>query len=87
MIKDLLVTYEASAGGQIMGWTGVPGLIGLIIGYNFAYATTRSKYTQKKYFTYDEDSRENGKYIFQTALAVLIMSVVYFLLKLAGRMI
>jgi hypothetical protein len=77
----------ASIGGQILGWLAVLGLIGLIIGYNYAYSKTRSKYTQKKYFTYDEDTRDNGRYIFYTGLAILVASFLYFFLKLAGRMI
>ena len=44
---------EASLGGQIFGWIFVLGLIGLYIGYNYAYAKVRSKYTGKKYFEYD----------------------------------
>lgn len=71
----------ASLAGQIFGWLGVLGFIGLIIGYNYAFAKSKSKYTGKKYFKYDEASRENGNYIFYISLSVFI---IYFLYKLGN---
>ena len=68
---------EASLGGQIFGWIFVLGLIGLYIGYNYAYAKVRSKYTGKKYFEYDEASREVGSYIFYTSMAAFILGFMY----------
>jgi hypothetical protein len=68
---------EASLAGQIFGWVFVLGLIGLYIGYNYAYAKIRSKYTGKKYFKYDEPSRENGSYIFYVSIAALIVGFIY----------
>lgn len=68
---------EASLAGQIFGWIFVLGLIGLYIGYNYAYAKATSKYTGKKYFKYDEPSRENGSYIFYVSIAVLILGFIY----------
>ena len=73
---------QASLAGQIFGWLGCLGLFGLIIGYQHAYAKTRSKYTGKAYFTYDEPSRENGSYIFYTACTVTALSVLYKLITL-----
>ncbi|MBC7510700.1 MAG: hypothetical protein H7320_18430 [Ferruginibacter sp.] len=48
---------------KFFGWLGVPGFIGLIIGYNYAFSKTKSKYTGKRYYTYDEPSRDNGTFI------------------------
>lgn len=73
----LLKGKEASLGGQIFGWVFVLGLIGLYIGYNYAYAKVRSKYTGKKYFEYDEASREVGSYIFYTSMAAFILGFMY----------
>ena len=68
---------EASLGGQIFGWVFVLGLIGLYIGYNYAYAKVRSKYTGKKYFEYDEASREVGSYIFYTSIVAFVLGFMY----------
>lgn len=67
----------ASLGGQVFGWIFVLGLIGLYIGYNYAYSKVRSKYTGKKYFEFDEPSREVGTYIFYTGIAAFILSFLY----------
>lgn len=68
---------EASLGGQIFGWVFVLGLIGLYIGYNYAYAKVRSKYTGKKYFEYDQASREVGSYIFYTSIVAFVLGFMY----------
>ena len=68
---------KASLGGQIFGWVFVLGLIGLYIGYNYAYAKVRSKYTGKKYFEYDEASREVGSYIFYTSIVAFVLGFMY----------
>ena len=73
----LSIGKSASLGGQIFGWVFVLGLIGLYIGYNYAYAEVRSKYTGKKYFEYDEASREVGSYIFYTSIVAFILSFMY----------
>ena len=70
----------ASLMGQIFGWLGVLGLIGLVIGYNYAFSKTTSKYTGKTYRTYDGPSRDNGTYIFYISLTI---SIVYSLYKVA----
>ena len=76
--EELLRTgKEASLGGQIFGWVFVLGLIGLYIGYNYAYAKVRSKYTGKKYFEYDEASREVGSYIFYTSIVAFVLGFMY----------
>jgi hypothetical protein len=73
---------EASIAGQIFGWLGVLGLIGLIIGYNYTFSKVRSKYTQKEYYKYDNDSRDNGRHIFYTSLTVFIFSILYIVARL-----
>ena len=76
--EELLRTgTEASLGGQIFGWIFVLGLIGLYIGYNYAYAKVRSKYTGKKYFEYDQASREVGSYIFYTSIVAFVLGFMY----------
>lgn len=72
----------ASLGGQVFGWVFVLGLLGLYIGYNYAYSKVRSKYTGKKYFEYDESSREVGSYIFYTSIVAFILGLLYALATL-----
>lgn len=67
----------ASLGGQVFGWVFVLGLLGLYIGYNYAFSKVKSKYTGKKYFEYDEPSRKVGSYIFYTGIVVFILSFLY----------
>ncbi len=67
----------ASLGGQVFGWVFVLGLLGLYIGYNYAFSKVSSKYTSKKYFEYDEPSREVGSYIFYTSIAAFILGFMY----------
>ncbi len=68
---------EASLAGQIFGWLGCLGFFGLIIGYNYAFSKTRSRYTRKAYYKYDETSRENGSYIFYTACTAFTLYLLY----------
>lgn len=75
----------ASLSGQIFGSLGVLGLIGLIIGHNYAFSKTKSKYTAKEYYTYDEASRDNGSYIFYTSLTTAIIYLIYKLATLTGN--
>ena len=87
--EDIKLSHgeEASVAGQIFGWIGVLGLIGLIIGYNYTFSKVRSKYTQKEYYKYDKDSRDNGRHIFYTSLTVLILSVFYVCIRLMANSI
>ena len=82
--KELSKGKEASCAGQLFGWLGVLGLLGLIIGYNYAYSKSTSKYTGEEYYKYDESSRENGSYIFYTSLTVLILYFLYKIITLSG---
>lgn len=78
---------EASLAGHIFGWIGILGIIGLLIGYHYSFSKVRSKYTQKVYYKYDADSRDNGSPIFYIALLVFIGTIVYTIIKVTGAMI
>jgi hypothetical protein len=84
MEEDILLSKgtPASLGGQFFGWICVLGLLGLYIGYNYAYSKVRSKYTGKKYFEYDEPSREVGSYIFYTSIVAFILGLLYAIVTL-----
>ena len=87
--EDIKLSHgeEASVAGQFFGWLGVLGLIGLIIRYNYTFSKVRSKYTQKEYYKYDKDSRDNGRYIFYTSLTVFILSVFYLCVRIMANSI
>ncbi len=72
---------EATFPQQFLGWIGVLGVLGLIIGYNLAFAKNVSRFTGKAYFKYDEASRESGKYMFYISLTVIIVYTLYKLLN------
>jgi hypothetical protein len=80
--KELLQGKEASAAGLIIGWLTVLGLWGLYAGYNYSHSKIRSKYTGKLYYEYDEDSRNKGAILFYTAIAALVLSIMYLIVKL-----
>ena len=84
-LEELTKGKEAGLAGQIFGWLGVLGIIGLIIGYNYAFSKSKSKYTGKEFYKYDEPSRENGRYIFYTSLIVFIIFFLYKLLTFRGN--
>lgn len=68
---------EATFAQQFLGWIGVLGILGIIIGYELAFAKVKSKYTGKEYFKYDESSRESGRYMYYISLTVIIGFFVY----------
>ncbi len=72
---------EASQGGIILGWIGIFGIIGLLIGYDYAFSKVYSVYTQKKYFKYNEHSRKTGTNIFYTSIIMLILYFLYSIVK------
>lgn len=76
---------QASVGSQLLGWLCVLGLLGLIIGYNHAFSKTRSRYTGEKFYTYNEPSRENGRYIFYTGITVTVLVLFYKVIQLRGN--
>ncbi len=77
--EDLILSKgkEASTSGQILGWIGIFGILGLIIGYTYCYSKTTSIYSRKEYFTYNEDSREIGSYIFIISITTHALFLIY----------
>ena len=75
---------EASVLGQVVGWLTIFGLLGIFIGHNYAFSKVRSKYSDKQYFTYNDESRKNGSYMFYAALIVLFFSILYTIFKISG---
>ncbi len=59
---------ESDWAGRVLGWAGIFGLLGIIIGYHHTFGKVMSKYTGKEYFKYNEQSRENGRYTFYIAV-------------------
>jgi hypothetical protein len=68
---------EASTSGQILGWIGIFGILGLLIGYTYCYSKTKSVYTGKEYFTYNEESREIGTFIFIISITTHALFLIY----------
>ncbi len=62
---------------QFLGWIGILGVLGVIIGYELAFAKTKSKFTDKEYFKYDDTSRESGRYMYYLSLAIIIGFLLY----------
>jgi len=79
--KLLAAGRDASTLGLIVGWVTVLGLFGIYMGYRYTFSKTKSRYTNKEYFTYNESSRKNGSYLFYTAVGGLICAMLYGLLK------
>jgi hypothetical protein len=68
----------ASSMGQLFGWISILlGIVGIYIGYNYAYGKVRSKYTNKTFYKYDEDSRQIGSYIFIISIIVMVIGILY----------
>jgi len=79
--KLLAAGRDASTLGLIVGWVTVLGLFGIYMGYRYTFSKTKSRYTNKEYFTYNESSRKNGSYLFYTAIGGLICAMLYGILK------
>jgi hypothetical protein len=81
--EDDFLTHgkEATFAQQFLGWIGVLGILGLIIGHHLAFAKTTSKYTGKEYFKYNDASRESGRYMYYISITII---VAYTLYKLAN---
>jgi|GEM_PF-1190922 len=82
---ELSKGQPASTGGQVLGWLCIFGLFGILIGYNYAYAKKKSKYTGEKFYKFDTASRDNGRYILYTSLTMLILFIFYKLVTLNGN--
>ena len=68
---------EASFSLLFIGWIGIVGVLGIIIGYELYFSKAKSVLTTKEYFKYDEDSRENGRYMFYISLAIITGFLLY----------
>ena len=79
--KLLAAGRDASTLGLIVGWVTVLGLLEIYMGYRYTFSKTKSRYTNKEYFTYNESSRKNGSYLFYTAIGGLICAMLYGILK------
>ena len=75
---------QAGFFGQIMGWLTVLGLLGIAIGYHYAFSKVASKYADKEYFRYNEASRRNGTYLFYTSICLSAMTILYRLIIADG---
>ena len=73
----LSIGKEATFPQQFLGWIGVLGILGLIIGHHLAFAKTISKYTGKQYFKYDDASRESGRYMYYISITVIVAFCLY----------
>ena len=63
--------------GQIIGWLGVFGFLGIFIGYHYAFSKVRSKYTDTQYFRYNETARKNGSYLFYISMCLSVIAIFY----------
>ena len=70
---------ESDWAGRVLGWLGIFGILGIIIGYHHSYGKVYSQYTGEEYFKYNESSRENGRY---TLYIAMILHALFLLNKL-----
>jgi hypothetical protein len=77
--EDALLTEgrDASAMGIIAGWISVLGLLGIFIGYHYAFSKTTSIYTKKSYYKYNSSSRKNGKALFYVSMIAIGAIILY----------
>jgi hypothetical protein len=61
----------------VIAWIFAAGLIGLLLGYHYAFSKTKSKYTDKVYYKYDEKTRKSGSNICYTAFAIIAIVLLY----------
>lgn len=72
---------QASLLGTIVGWLTVFGFLGIYIGYNYTFGKVKSRYSEKSFFKYDENSRKNGSYLFYTSITLTSIVLLYKLLN------
>jgi hypothetical protein len=63
--------------GIIAGWICVLGLLGIFIGYHYAFSKTTSIYTKKSYYKYNSSSRKNGKALFYVSMIAIGAIILY----------
>ena len=74
--KRLSQGKKSSTLGTVLGWLFSLGLIGFIIGYHYAFSTTRNRYTGKSHPKYDLQSRNSGRYMMYTTIGTGILWLV-----------
>ncbi len=74
---NLLAGKDASLIGLFIGWLLAFGTLGIFIGHHYCYSKTYSKFTNKKYFTYNESSRKKAAYLFYTSIFLTIVAIFY----------
>jgi hypothetical protein len=67
----LLIGKEATFSQQFLGWIGIVGILGIIIGYELYFSKTKSRYTDTEYFKYNVESRESGRFMFYISMAFI----------------
>lgn len=67
----------ASSLQNFFGWLGIVAVLGIVIGYTLYYGKTKSIFTGKEYHTYNEESRENGRYMFYFSLILHAVFILY----------
>lgn len=82
--EQLVKGKQASLFGQIIGWITVFGFFGILIGYQYAFSKTRSKYTSKEYYTYNDASRKNGSYLFYISICLFAITIFYKMITASG---
>lgn len=75
---------EASLAGQIIGWLTCFGLLGIAIGYNYAFSKVKGKYSAEQYFKYNENSRKNGKNLFYASTLLSALAILYKIITRSG---
>lgn len=73
----LLIGKEATFSQQFLGWIGIVGILGIIIGYELYFSKIKSRYTDTEYFKYNEESRESGRFIFYLSMAFTVCFLAY----------
>jgi hypothetical protein len=68
----------------VVGWLSCFGLLGIFIGYNYAFSKTRSKYGAEAFFAYNERSRKNGTILFYSSILLSSMAIIYRLMAAGG---
>ncbi len=74
---ELTEGKQASLLGQVIGWVTLLGFLGVFIGYHYAFSKRKSSFTDKIYYTYNESSRTNGKYLFYISLTLFTLILIY----------
>jgi len=80
----LMEGKQAGTTGLIVGWLTVLGLLGILIGYNYAFSKTKGKYGTETYYIYNEESRKKGTALFYTSIVLCSLGILYRLLVSTG---